>query len=253
MHVDVISLSLGSDSDDPYLDAQIDYALSKGIAVVAAAGNGGCDCMVYPAALPEVVGVGASDQSDLRASFSSYGSSLDLLAPGTAMCSTLWSAANQTSGYGCGGQGTSFATPLVSGAIVAALTAGAASTDLAIQSVMASADKVSSMASNSRTDLYGVGRLDLSEALTAAASKHYSISADLAMRFHCPGDVHTCSYAIGDQFGATVVISAKAPVTAGGEYVYLLPNGDNTTPGIKSLQPFGSAIHQPRIYVTFDP
>ncbi|HUC20974.1 MAG TPA: S8 family serine peptidase, partial [Candidatus Polarisedimenticolaceae bacterium] len=81
---DVISLSLGSDTDDPYLQQQVDYAIAKGVVVLAAAGNDGCDCMVYPARYPEVIAVGASTNANTTASFSSYGANLDVLAPGTA-------------------------------------------------------------------------------------------------------------------------------------------------------------------------
>jgi hypothetical protein len=113
----IISLSLGSNQDDPYLHQQIDYAISKGVVVVAAAGNDGCNCMVYPAAYPEVIAVGASDSANHRASFSSYGTNLDVLAPGTSgdVCSTFYASTNPTSAYSCSYSGTSFAAPIVAG------------------------------------------------------------------------------------------------------------------------------------------
>lgn len=120
MHADVISLSLGTSSDDPYLRQTIQYALDKGSIVVAAAGNNGCNCMVYPAAYPEVVAVGAESPTGTPSSFSSYGSSLDILAPGENITSTTWSSANPTSAYVSGIAGTSFATPYVSGLLALA-------------------------------------------------------------------------------------------------------------------------------------
>jgi len=87
--------------------------------VVAAAGN---ECTSgnqphYPAAFPEVIAVGATDQADQKASFSSIGSYLDFAAPGVGILSTL-----NNNGYGPK-SGTSMATPYVSAA--AALTRAA--------------------------------------------------------------------------------------------------------------------------------
>lgn len=112
---DVISLSLGTGSEDTYTRQAVQYALDKGSIVVAASGNDGCDCMLYPANYPEVFAVGAQNSSNQRSSFSSYGNNLDILAPGEDMITSTWTAANQTSAYVGGVAGTSFATPYVSG------------------------------------------------------------------------------------------------------------------------------------------
>lgn len=113
--VDVISLSLGSTGSDPYTRQAVQYALDKGSLVVAASGNDGCNCMLYPANYPEVLAVGANNSSNQRASFSSFGSNLDIVAPGENMISSTWSPSNQTSAYVGGIDGTSFAAPYVSG------------------------------------------------------------------------------------------------------------------------------------------
>lgn len=113
--VDVISLSLGSTGSDPYTRQAVQYALDKGSLVVAASGNDGCNCMLYPANYPEVLAVGANNSSNQRASFSSFGGNLDIVAPGENMISSTWSPSNQTSAYVGGIDGTSFAAPYVSG------------------------------------------------------------------------------------------------------------------------------------------
>lgn len=113
--VDVISISLGADAEDPYLRQVIQYALDQGSIVVAASGNDGCDCIAYPARYPEVVAVGAQSSTGGPASFSSYGNSLDILAPGTGITTSVWSTANPTAAYVSGVAGTSFAAPYVSG------------------------------------------------------------------------------------------------------------------------------------------
>ncbi len=92
---DVINLSLGGTAPSTSLQrAAIERAQSAGIVVVASSGNGGQDLigdseLYYPAALPGVIAVGATDSKGVRASYSNYGTSpedpernLDLVAPG---------------------------------------------------------------------------------------------------------------------------------------------------------------------------
>lgn len=112
---DIISISLGTDGDDPYLRTAILYALAHDVIVVAAAGNDGCDCLSYPADYPEVVAVGASNSSGQVSSFSSYGNNLDIVAPGEDMTLPYWTKNNGTSAYASGAAGTSFSTPFVAG------------------------------------------------------------------------------------------------------------------------------------------
>jgi len=164
----VISLSLGSASDDPYLHQQIDYAISKGVLVVAAAGNSGCNCLSYPAAYPEVLSVGATDSSDNRASFSSYGSNLDVMAPGTAgdACSSFYTASNATNAYTCGYSGTSFATPLAASLAAMLVQQEPGISPAALIGVITqSADKVAGMGGQYSTLAYGYGRIDAARAM----------------------------------------------------------------------------------------
>lgn len=113
--VDVINLSLGSVNEDSYLRQAIHYALDRNVIIVAASGNDGCDCISYPARYPEVVAVGAQNQSGSPASFSSYGAELDILAPGTNITTPSWSKNLPSTAYATNVAGTSFAAPYVSG------------------------------------------------------------------------------------------------------------------------------------------
>lgn len=114
-NVDVINLSLGSEFQDEYVREAVELATAAGILVVAAAGNDGCDCVLYPARYPEVLSVGALDAINNKASFSSWGSTLDIMAPGTNFTSPTWVNSNGSSAYATGVNGTSFASPLVAG------------------------------------------------------------------------------------------------------------------------------------------
>jgi len=111
----VISLSLGGTYPDSYIRQAVQEAITAGVIVVAATGNDGCECVSYPANYPEVVAVGALNQNNERASFSSYGENVDIVAPGTQLYTASWSQNNQTSAYASGIAGTSLATPIVSG------------------------------------------------------------------------------------------------------------------------------------------
>lgn len=118
--VDVISISLGASAEDPYLREAIAYALEQGSVVVAATGNDGCNCVNYPANYPEVVAVGAMAPDGGAASFSNYGTALDIMAPGENMIAPTWRSSAPTNSYASGVNGTSFSTPYVSGLLALA-------------------------------------------------------------------------------------------------------------------------------------
>src|SRR5207249_10097734 len=78
----VINISLGtSQSSDAVRDA-VQYALGKGVVIVAAAGNDGSANPVYPAAYDGVISVGASRYDGTLAFYSNYGPTLSVVAPG---------------------------------------------------------------------------------------------------------------------------------------------------------------------------
>jgi subtilisin family serine protease len=110
----VINMSLGGPSDTFVERDAVAYAIAHGVVVCAAMGNGGLGAATsFPAAYPDVVAVGAIDQSDHRASFSQVGPHIDVVGPGVGVLSTVWNNSFTTM------SGTSMATPHVAG--VAAL------------------------------------------------------------------------------------------------------------------------------------
>ena len=85
----VVNVSIGSDTKAASVTAAVGYAVTHGVAVVAAAGNGGPGGNPrYPAALPETVAVGALGQNGDVASYSTTGSYVDVTAPGSDIYST---------------------------------------------------------------------------------------------------------------------------------------------------------------------
>lgn len=109
--VDVMSMSLGC-SEDPGTNFHnaIKRARAAGIVIVAASGNENTHCG-WPAAYPEVIAVGAVDQSFGRADFSNFGAELDVVAPGVDILSTY--PGNRYAKL----SGTSMATPMVAGVV----------------------------------------------------------------------------------------------------------------------------------------
>ncbi len=109
---DVINLSLGGPTSDDLERDAISYAQKRGVLIVAAAGNAGSTAKQFPAAHPGVLSVGAtSANGSSRAAFSSFGSWVDVAAPGKGIV-----VAAPGGGYEKA-DGTSFASPLVAGQV----------------------------------------------------------------------------------------------------------------------------------------
>ncbi|WP_395406551.1 S8 family peptidase [Pseudoduganella sp. UC29_106] len=111
----VANLSLGGGASEA-VDAAVAGAISKGVTVVVAAGNSNADaCTVSPARESDAITVGATNGLDARASYSNYGTCVDLFAPGNSITSAWNTGPTASNTIG----GTSMAAPHVAG--VAAL------------------------------------------------------------------------------------------------------------------------------------
>ncbi len=110
MGVRVISISFGGSYSNPAYETVINYARMNNVLIFGAAGNSNNSSRTYPGAYDSVVAVAATDRDDLKASFSSYGTWVDLSAPGVSVCSTLPNSTYTPYDYGCW-SGTSMATP----------------------------------------------------------------------------------------------------------------------------------------------
>ena len=178
---DVINLSLGGVGRDEVLSLAIEHARRQGSLVVASSGNSAerGNPVVYPAAEPSTVAVGAVGQDLERAVFSSYGDWLDLVAPGTAITTTCPIGLTErcTDGYHLFSSGTSFAAPFVSGtaALLAARHPRALPSQLAWR-LSASAAELAAA-----EEEVGAGLVDPVEALRAAP--------ELGCRSEDPGTV----------------------------------------------------------------
>ncbi|MGA1467266.1 MAG: S8 family serine peptidase, partial [Phycisphaerales bacterium] len=163
----IISCSWGS-SNSGGLGAATTYFINAGGMVFTAAGNSNNQTASYLAGRSDVWSVASTANNDVKSSFSSYGSWVDISAPGSSIYSTYHNSGSPNSDVYASLSGTSMATPLV--ASVAA-TVWAANPSLNAAQVWAhvrdSADNIDAL-NPSYLGLLGSGRVNLQSALLAA-------------------------------------------------------------------------------------
>ncbi len=131
----VANMSLGGGADSA-LDAAVRNAIASGVTFVVAAGNESTNASTKsPARVTEAITVGATTSSDARASYSNYGSVLDLFAPGSSITSAWNSGDSATNTI----SGTSMASPHVAGAAALHLADNPSATPAQVASALTSA------------------------------------------------------------------------------------------------------------------
>lgn len=109
----VVNMSLGGDASTS-LDSAVENLFDNGYVMVVAAGNSNTDaCSASPARVSKALTVAATDNTDTRASYSNYGSCVDIFAPGSQINSS-WIGSNTATKVL---NGTSMATPHVAGVV----------------------------------------------------------------------------------------------------------------------------------------
>lgn len=167
--IQVLNCSLGG-SHDPTEAEIVREAISQGMIIVAAMGNDyiNGNPISYPAALPDIIAVGASSEVDQRASFSQTGPHISLVAPGSNILSTTPTyqvRSNLDMNYGIL-DGTSMATPFVTAAVALLLAKKpSASRKDIVKALTETADQIDGQMGF--TEHLGYGRLNLLASLQA--------------------------------------------------------------------------------------
>ena len=237
----VINLSLGSQTACAAVEqAAIDEAVAAGVTVVVAAGNAGLDLDTNdfaPSKCANVISVAALRFDGSRASYTNYGSSIDVAAPGgpggilslqnggTRMADSSW-----TYGYK---QGTSMSTPIVSGIAALVLSVNPNLTPAQVESIIESSARpfptgVSTPCSSNPSDTFhcGTGIADAGAALRLAAQQLPQNSTP-STRLGSTGDRFTTNLAVEALADRTDVILVSGSVYPDGLAASALAKQEN--------------------------
>ncbi len=259
----VVNISLGGPPSAAVAQV-IDYAISEGVVVVAAAGNSSCstaytvgcdptvDNVAYPAAFGNVVAVTATNSSGASPYWTSKGRRTTVAAPGES----LWYSTNGL--FGSNGSGTSFASPVVAG--IVALMREAEPTLDATQ--LQAALMLSSVPSNvaliqpslRREWYYGAGDVNapaavaMASAIADATLPAPSVaSGDQSLTVSWPSVAGATSYTVTSAPGTTVVTAGTSTTLTG------LENGRTHAVSVTATTPGGTVLLDPTLAVPAAP
>jgi len=215
--------------------------------VVVAAGNNSSSALFYPAAFNNVLAVAATTPSDAKASFSNYGTYIDVCAPGSGIYSTIYDNSYATE------SGTSMASPITAGcaAIVKSFFPSYTARQVGEQ-LRVTCDNINAVPGNSLfANQLGHGRVNLYSAITNLNQKSVRmeniITKDSNNNILVVGDTMRISGDFANYLSATNNLNVT--LTSTSSYVTILDG--NTNPGViatlsssnNSLDPFTVKIN----------
>ncbi len=221
-NADILSNSWGGGSPATSITNAIQNAVNNernglGCPVLFSSGNNGSSSVSYPANLQEVIAVGATTRNDVRATFSQYGSDLDIVAPGENIVTLDISGSAGYSNSGCAPtynadyissiDGTSFSCPYAAGTMALILSVNRCLTQADARKILElSCDKVSGLCYNTTSghptstwnEQMGYGRINAYNAVRYAFStqvnSYSNVSGSDQGAIECDGNL--CSWAL---------------------------------------------------------
>ncbi len=176
---DIINLSLGGPEQSQVLTNAVDAARNAGVIIIAAAGNSGDSVPLFPASQAGVVSVSAVDANRALAPYSTFGSTIDIAAPGGDLTADLGGdgrpdgvlstlvddQGNDLIGYY---NGTSMASPHVAGVAALMKAVNSTLTPREFDALLANGDLTQDIGVEGRDNQFGFGLIDARKAVIAA-------------------------------------------------------------------------------------
>ncbi|MFF3868276.1 proprotein convertase P-domain-containing protein [Micromonospora sp. NPDC001898] len=237
----VANMSLGGPTDQALNDA-VTASIADGVSYGVAAGNETTDaCTKSPASTPTAITVGATTSTDAKASYSNYGTCLDIFAPGSSITSAWNTSDTATNTI----SGTSMAAPHVTGAAALVLAANPSYTPQQVRDKLyndATSDVVTGGGTGSPNKLLYTGNIipptqDFGIAVAPAAgtvNPGGSLTATVSTTTTVGSPQTVALTATGLPAGVTASFSPSS-VTSGGSATLTLSTAGTTAPGTYSV------------------
>ncbi len=217
----IINMSLGGTAFTTSMAAAVNYAITRGVIVIASAGNSGTNILNYPASYPGVISVAAHDSNATTASFSTFNNLVTISAPGVSILSTMLAAGplSSPSRYGYL-NGTSMAAPHVSGIAALLVSSGVATTPATVKEALicGARDENAGTPENlpGYDDFMGYGVVDADFAMKWLYNSPNCKVPQLNDNFESATNIATVPYSITQPFHSRSVTSQISdPVTCG--------------------------------------
>ena len=224
---DIINLSLGGAFPSDTLGNATEYAYNNGVLVIAASGNDNGP-VAYPAAYDDFVS--ATQYDETRAPYSNYGTSLDLVAPGGNTGVDL-----NSDGYADGvlqntfsdtpvdwaywfWQGTSMATPHVSGVAALLLALDSSLTPTQVRHALESTAE--DKGDFGRDNVYGWGLIDAKAALLSIAEPHLLLSVSPSQMSYAAGQSITLGVTVFNELNPPLDSTLTLTISGPNNYYY---------------------------------
>lgn len=214
--VDVVNMSLGTTAADlgasgiQLMQDAVDYAYSKGVVLVAAAGNEGNSDIYYPAACNNVICVSATDPTDTLASYSNRGAAVDIAAPGGAstVSARILSTYTQAGAHTYASlYGTSMASPFVAATAALLLSHTPAATNAEVETALLSSAK--DLGAAGWDSSYGFGLLQMRDALDALTAPSPGVSRVYGLNRYETAIAQSAAGFASDTVTTTIIASGE--------------------------------------------